>query len=341
MKITVLVPTYRRCKDLERCLEALKRQSCPAAEVLVVVRDTDEEIHGFLKDSVVGILSVKVVNVAALGQVAALNAGLAVATGEIIAITDDDAAPHPDWLERIEAHFLADETIGGVGGRDWVYQNGKTEPLSVDAFVTVGRLQWFGRAIGNHHIGTGAARAVDILKGANMSYRRSAIDGLQFDGRLKGKGAQVSNDMGFSLAVRKRGWKVIYDPMVAVNHYPAVRMDADRRNAFNFEAYYNAAYNETLIIAGHLARINFSAYLLWSMLIGTSGCFGLLQALRFIPSEPDIALRKWRAATLGRLHAVIDWVRSGSALFPALSWGRGSKNLVPLLPREKELGDED
>ena len=55
------------------------------------------------------------------GQVAALNAGLDKTQGEIIAITDDDAAPHVDWLERIEARYLADKAIGGVGGRDFLY----------------------------------------------------------------------------------------------------------------------------------------------------------------------------------------------------------------------------
>jgi glycosyltransferase involved in cell wall biosynthesis len=319
MGISVLVPTYRRSKDLARCLEALKQQTNPADELLIVVRDTDEETHDFLRGFAAGDLPLKVVNVTAPGQVAALNAGLLAAAGDIIAITDDDAAPHPDWLERIQGHFLADETIGAVGGRDWVYENGNSQPLSVDRFVTVGKLQWFGRAIGNHHIGSGGAREVDILKGANMSYRRSAIDGLQFDVRLKGKGAQVSNDMGFSLAVRKRCWKVIYDPIVVVDHYPAWRFDADRRDQFSFDAYYNAAYNETLIMAGHLAKINFVAYLLWSMLMGTRGCFGVLQMIRFVSSERGLAVRKWRAATWGHLQAVIDCVRFGSALSPALS----------------------
>ena len=43
MKITVLIPTYRRPKDLGRCLEALQKQTRPADEVLVVVRNTDAE----------------------------------------------------------------------------------------------------------------------------------------------------------------------------------------------------------------------------------------------------------------------------------------------------------
>lgn len=43
MNISVLIPTYRRPKDLARCLEALKKQKRVPDEVLVIVRNTDAE----------------------------------------------------------------------------------------------------------------------------------------------------------------------------------------------------------------------------------------------------------------------------------------------------------
>jgi cellulose synthase/poly-beta-1,6-N-acetylglucosamine synthase-like glycosyltransferase len=306
MKLSVLVPTYRRTKDLERCLNALKQQCYPASEILVVVRDTDDETHRFLQGFLPEILPLRVIDVATPGQVAALNAGLQLAKGDIVAITDDDAAPHSDWLEKIRLHFLADDRVGAVGGRDWVYESGSQVALSSDSDVVVGRLQWFGRSIGNHHLGTGEAREVDILKGANMSYRREAITGLYFNERLKGKGAQVNNDMDFSLSVKKKGWKIIYDPKCAVNHYPSPRFDEDQRDSFNFEAYYNAAYNQTLILLNYQSTFEVMAYLFWSVLIGTRGCFGLLQAARFIRSQRMLAFDKWFAASSGHTHAFRD-----------------------------------
>lgn len=39
MKLTVLVPSYRRPDDLARCLKALQQQARPADQVVVVVRD--------------------------------------------------------------------------------------------------------------------------------------------------------------------------------------------------------------------------------------------------------------------------------------------------------------
>jgi glycosyltransferase involved in cell wall biosynthesis len=306
MKLTVLIPTYRRSKDLARCLEALKRQTNPADELLVVVRDTDEETHEFLRGFEVGDLRLKVVEVVPPGQVAALNAGLAVAIGEIIAITDDDAAPHPDWLERIESHFLADDRLGGMGGRDWVYHPGCQEPekAPADRFVTVGKLQWFGRAIGNHHLGSGQPQEVDILKGANMSYRKTAIIDLWFNDKLKGTGAQVCNDMGFSLSVKSRGWKLLYDPTIAVDHFPAQRFDEDQRLAFNPIAQQNMAYNETLVVLAHLPVFRKVVYLFWALLVGTRGIPGIVQILRFLPTQKQLSIQRGIASFRGRIVGI-------------------------------------
>ena len=50
MKIAIVIPTYRRPKDLQRCLTALETQTQQADEVLVVVRNNDEETQAFLVD---------------------------------------------------------------------------------------------------------------------------------------------------------------------------------------------------------------------------------------------------------------------------------------------------
>ena len=303
-KISTIIPTYRRSKDLERCLEALKKQTRLADEVIVVVRDTDDETWSFLNNFHAESLPMRTVKVSIPGQVAALNAGLDEAQGEIIAITDDDAAPHVDWLERIEVHYLADKTIGGVGGRDFLYIDNQ---LVEGAKKTVGKLQWFGRAIGNHHLGIGEPREVDILKGANMSFHKDAIAGLRFDERLRGTGAQVHNDLSFCLAVRRRGWKLIYDPSVAIDHYFAQRFDEDQRGKFSEIAMVNRVHNETLVLLEHLSPLRRTLFLLWAILVGTRANRGFLQYLRFLPSESFLAGQKLLASLQGLWQGWQSW----------------------------------
>lgn len=302
--IAVLIPTYRRPKDLARCLEALQKQTRLANEVWVVVRDTDAETWMFLETFNPGLLPLRTVTVRVTGVVAALNAGLEQAQGDIIAITDDDAVPRADWLTRIETYFLSDDRVGGVGGRDWVYHGTQLED---GAREVVGRVQWFGRVIGNHHLGVGEPREVDVLKGVNSSYRRTAIAHIRFDERMRGTGAQVHFEITFSLALRRAGWRLIYDPAVAVEHYPAQRFDEDKRNKFNDIAVVNMVHNETLALLDHLPPARRVVFLVWAILVGTRSNLGFVQWLRFLPSEGRLAGQKWLASLRGRWQGWCTW----------------------------------
>lgn len=304
MKISVIVPTYRRPQDLKRCLKSLNNQTRTADEILVIVRDIDTETWEFLENYEIESLPLHTVTVTIPGQVAALNIGLEEATGDIIAITDDDGAPRPQWLSRIEAHFLSDNRLGGVGGRDWMYVNNQL--IEGDRKI-IGKVQWFGRTIGNHHFGKGKPREVEILKGANMSYRRSAIGNLRFDERLLGTGAQVHNDLEFSLSIKKSGWKIIYDPFVEIDHYYGKRFDEDRRSQFDEIAWFNEVHNNTLILLEYLPSMRRIIFLIWTILIGTRKGFGFAQWLRFLPQEGRLAGKKWLLSIKGRWQGFLTW----------------------------------
>lgn len=304
LTVTVVVPTYRRPTDLARCLQALQGQTRPIDEVVVVVRNLDSATWEFLQTFDRTFLPLQIATVTVSGVIAAMNLGLELAKGDIIAFTDDDAAPHFDWVARMEAHFLEDDRVGGVGGRDWVHQG---QQRLDDSRPVVGKLQWFGRVIGNHHLGVGEARQVDVLKGVNMGWRRAAIGGLRFDPRLRGTGAQVHFEVAFSLAVRRSGWVLVYDPLVSVDHYPAQRFDEDRRQQFNAIALVNEVHNETLALLEHLSARQRAAFLLWAVGVGTRASPGLLQGLRFLPKEGLLAQQKLRASLQGRWQGWQTW----------------------------------
>jgi glycosyltransferase involved in cell wall biosynthesis len=317
VSITVIIPTYRRPQDLKRCLEALKQQTRPAEQILVTVRDSDAETWNFLEQFDPYPLPLTTITVTLSGVVAAMNAGLDAATEDIIAFTDDDAAPHTDWLERLEAHYLSDSRIGAVGGRDWMYYGTKLMDASTHpgASDIVGKLQWFGRVIGNHHIGEGQAREVDVLKGVNVSYRHAAIDGLHFDGRMRGTGAQVHFEVAICLTLKRAGWKLVYDPSVAVDHYPGRRFDEDQRNSFNAIAFMNAVHNETLALLEHLSWFQKFIFIVWAIMVGTRDALGFLQLLRLLPKEGNLAWDKWLASIRGRWLGFCTWLQSANHSF--------------------------
>lgn len=305
--ISVIVPTYRRPGELERCLSALAAQSRQADQIIVVVRDDDARTRDFLANWPAKATAIVVAGVSVPGVVAAMNAGLAAARGNLIALTDDDAAPRPDWLARIEAHFDADLCLGGVGGRDWVYHDGVLEQGQAR---DPGNMTWFGRVSAGHHLAVGPPREVVVLKGVNCAYRADPLRKIGFDSRLAGGGAQVHWELALGLAMKRAGWKLILDPAIAVDHYPAQRFDEDRRHGFSSVAQRNAVANESLILIEHLRGVSRPAYLAWAAFIGTRVAPGLFQLPRLALRRQRNLFRLWWATLGGRL-AGLSALRAG------------------------------
>ena len=307
MRITVVIPTYRRINELECCLRALKEQTRKADEILVVVRDSDEGTKNFLEGVKSDYPHLHAFDVTKPGQVAALNRGLEAALGDIIAFTDDDAVPHYDWLELIEKHFQDDSNVGGVGGKDNVFIEGKalnhTMLHAPCSMPKVGIITWHGRIIGNHHLGEGETREVDHLKGSNMSFRKEAIRGIWFDTRLRGRGAQYRNDLAMCLAVKQRGWKLIYDPQILIDHHYAVRFEKDQRGNFDITAIEDAAFNEAYIFLKYLPLLKSIKCLGYSFFVGSLFTPGLAQFLRILLKKGKQARARFLAATRGRCMA--------------------------------------
>jgi GT2 family glycosyltransferase len=248
-------------------------------------------------------LAVREVIVDRPGQVAALNAGLAAISSELVGIVDDDTEPAPDWAERLSDLVQADRRAGGAGGRDVVHEEGTVSDQR--RAKRVGIVQSWGRVIGNHHLGVGPVRQVDVLKGCNMLLRRRAIPDRGFDERLRGSGAQMHSDLGLSLAIRRGGWRLLYDPAVLVGHFPAERFDEDRRNEFSSVATRNAAHNETLVLLEHLDLRRRALFLVWAIAVGTRAHPGLLQAVRLRGAGDTLS--RIIATLAGRRDALRTW----------------------------------
>ncbi len=322
MHATVLVPTYARPAHLRACLAGLTAQDRPADEVIVVVQENDHDSWKVLADHP----EVRPVTVDRPGVAVAINAGLdALAPTEgdgFVAICDDDTVAHPQWLATIESHFVADPTVGGVGGPDHPVGRPEVADGGPDPVEHVGRFRWFGRMEGNHHRNSHAVHDVEFLKGCNHSYRRTAIDPpnrppLRIDTELRGSGAQPHNDLDLSLAVGDT-WRQVFDPAAAVDHHDSPSPDRDL-NSRPPSATYDGGYNKVRVVRRRLGWWRALATMPWELACGDGYAPGPWRAWRMkIPIRRAIPMVA--SASMGKIHGLVpDLSRTAAAAITAVA----------------------
>lgn len=304
MRVSVIIPTYKRPESLARCLDALDRQARLAEETIVVVRGDDVASHEVARSRA---RPVRLVLRPRPGVVAAMNAGLDACSGDVVALTDDDAAPRSDWLARIVDAYARDERIGAVGGRDWVHSY-KTGRLIEGSEPVVGTIDRLGRVTGNHHLGVGPARDVNVLKGVNLSVKGDLLREVRFDERLRGIGTEQHWELALCLMLRRRGCRIVYDPVIAVNHYPQPRVDGSRE--FSPRELRDAQHNQTLAVLEHLPAWRGGLHLAWAGAVGTSSTPGAAHLLASLPSHPVAGWAHFRGAQAGLIDGLVTYRRS-------------------------------
>ena len=121
--VTVVICAYteQRWDDLVRAVASVQRQTEPPDEIVLVI----DYCPGLLQRATQGLQGVTVcANRYEKGLSGARNTGISVATCDVVAFLDDDAAAAPNWIAALVAPY-ADPRVIGVGGR--VLPNWRTE----------------------------------------------------------------------------------------------------------------------------------------------------------------------------------------------------------------------
>jgi GT2 family glycosyltransferase len=187
--ISVVVCTRNGARSLPKALAALTGQRIPTDSVELIVVD-DHSSDASAEIAAAAGATIVTANGSG-GLAAARNAGVEAASGTIVAFTDDDCEPEPDWLAELVRPF-ADSAVDGVAG--------STVPSSDDQLVfrylglrnplaplpatllksrnPLYRLALYLRTnLGPPPQLTPGARLYSVA-GANMAFRRRLLDGL-------------------------------------------------------------------------------------------------------------------------------------------------------------------
>lgn len=221
MSAAVVVPSFGRPELLAACLAALGAQSRPPDEVLVVGREDDEQTA---RAVAAASLPARFLTVATPGHLPPLRLGVRETDADVVCFVDDDAEPSRGWLEALLPHY-DDSRVGGVGGL--VFQPSDPERPGVRSVGRIGRTGRFQALHLERTPEPWGPRDVDVLRGTNMSFRRSLLLAYPWDARLNG-GAATDYEVDLCAFVRRRGFRLVYDPDASVTHQLGPRPELGR-----------------------------------------------------------------------------------------------------------------
>ena len=193
--VTVIVPAYNEAAGIATALRSLVASDWSHGLTVVVVDDGSTDATA---EIVAGLRMPKVtlIRQANQGKSAALNAGLAVATTDVVVMVDGDTVFDPGTLAELVAPF-SDPGVGASSGNAKVLNRGSL----------LGRWQHIEYVMGfnlDRRL-LASVNAIATVPGAVGAFRAAALQdvgGVSHD--------TLAEDTDLTIAVQRAGWRVAY-----------------------------------------------------------------------------------------------------------------------------------
>ncbi len=263
--VSVVVCTRDRPELLATCLASLSALQPPPAEVIIV---DNAPTTSATRELVAG-TPFRYVLEPRPGLDRARNRGIEEARGRIVAFTDDDVRVAGDWMGALAAAF-ADPAVDVVTG------------LVLPAELTTRAQRLFERYGNGMRKGTRPRRwhrsvmsarelirAQDVGVGANMAFRRTALQSLGgFDPALDvGTPSGGGGDLDILHRALATGMTVLYSPDVVVHHRHRPDMAGLRRQLFNngraYGSYLATIWLQRTVPRRHVATLVVGEWFPW------------------------------------------------------------------------------
>lgn len=212
MKVSIVIVNWNGARLLPTCLDALRLQTRPADEIIVVDNASTDDSRALLSGRYP---EVRVLPYAKnLGFAGGMNAGIAASRGAIVVALNNDAIAHADWLAQLVAPLEADTHLGAAMST-MVFAHA---PGTIAAAgITVHRN---GLAL-EDLLGTPLAalpptpRLIFGPTGGAAAYRRTMLDDI---GHFDEDFFLYLEDVDLAWRARLRGWSSLHVPGAIVAH---------------------------------------------------------------------------------------------------------------------------
>jgi len=217
VKISVVICTRDREETIGQAVESVANCEYPVFDIHIMdqstrtgTRECVEKLAAKFRAKVAIIYH----HLDKAGLSRASNAGARASDGQVIAYTDDDVIVPADWLSNVARAFAADSKAGLLYGQ--VLVPDELKPRLKDG-VIVPSLTWEK----SERLLKGSVRFKIWGMGANMAIARVLFEDVGgFDEALGGGGPlRSSQDYDFAYRTYLRGYAILLEPTVMVDHY--------------------------------------------------------------------------------------------------------------------------
>ncbi len=199
VEVSVVVPAFQGRATIVECLESVLRAVAGRSCEIIVVESSRDGAADLVRARFPGVRVIEPAGRLSAG--AARNEGFRHARGRLLLCVDQDCLVPRDWISRM-VELLERDRVGAAGG-----SIGVANPRNL-AGLCVYFLEFF-----THFPSRGPIREDNYLIGANSGWRPEAIRGLAFPDRTLGE------DLLACASVRANGFRILYDPSLAVLHH--------------------------------------------------------------------------------------------------------------------------
>jgi glycosyltransferase involved in cell wall biosynthesis len=249
-KVSVVVATYNGARTLKACLESLAQLNYGDYEVIVVDDGSTDSTAEVAKS----FSRIRYIRQENRGLSAARNAGIAAATGDIVAFTDDDCRADEDWLYYLVGDLLRGGYVG-IGGYNFLPPE--------DSYVAAAVAASPG---GPAHVLL-TDRIAEHIPGCNMAYHKWALDEISgFDPVFR----KAGDDVDLCWRLQARAYTVGFSHSGFVWHY--------RRSTVKAYLKQQAGYGEaeSLLAQKHPEYFNSFGQGIWRGRIYATGQSGVI-----------------------------------------------------------------
>jgi GT2 family glycosyltransferase len=197
---------------ISACLSALRRQTYPALEVIVVDNGSPDRTGEIIEANYPEVRLIRTGR--NLGVAGGNNVGLKAAHGQIRVLINADVEARPDWLERLVRAMLAGPTIG-VAGAKLLYPDGTIQ----FAGGQVEGPQGYTSHAGWHEPDRGqwdVTDDVDFITGATLAITQQALERIGYEDE---RFFPIDfEDADMSYRARAAGFRVVLMPQAVAIH---------------------------------------------------------------------------------------------------------------------------